>query len=484
MENVIEGITGKIKDELNDIPHRVDKKKKESKKKLKQKELERAYLDHIKEEQQQNKKLIRKLKKETEKTESIQKKNEKLESRINNLEKDYKQEIKHLKRDLFESKKEMEQEQDKNKEIENLKKQIKSYQDDFNWYKEQGIDLRTIQQDLIEYKQEVSEKLDESKKREQHYKKQCEAMRRKTKRNRKQSIKHHRKQKQFKEENGHISDKLGRYKEIVREKDIEIKDLHKEVLELTRERKGNITVQDALNVIEKELTIKSVKRFGRLEKLYGTYEKLKQERYEKDNLKSIEYGYVIHQKGQILFQSVDGGKPYKVTNKFFMYVKNNAVCKVKRYRNGENIISDIYKDMKELGKYNDLTETVEQRLKTNNSKKKNDTKSVSVGEDFIKTVAPYKVLVLSSKDLKSYQTYLHGSHNNVEFISPYSEGERKVQSLIDKADIVAVRPDAVAHSVTNYLKSTAKDKTVFCYDASPNTLAVGIYTKVKELIGK
>lgn len=253
-----------------------------------------------------------------------------------------------------------------------------------------------------------------------------------------------------------------------------IEELEREVLsERQKQVKYQEDVDGMLVGLFERLDITTVGRYKKLGDLYKRYEEVKKEKEKEERFIKEDVGYVRSKNGRLYYITSKDKRIGEVTDTEGYQLRNGDVCRVKIYEDKIKLV--------EVFKENKL-----RRYKRNQTLKKGMEEKTEAGKDsgyipgFEEDLEGKEILVVTAKGLQRYRNYFK-RYTNIEIVDPYSEGERKMRQLIQRATAVVVRTDAVPHSVTDYVKERYKDKTQMLYNPTSTDVKNAIVDVVKGL---
>lgn len=473
-DNFVEELTSKTKEKLNGIPHRLEKGKQRDRKQDQQ-----DYIKGLEEDVEQliltSNRWLKKYNKKQKDLENERVENKKLKEEIHDLNVDKNKLLKDTKQLNYKVNKATENEESIEKELTDIKQQLLIYKQKERKEIEQGIHVETLQKEFEAYKAEAEEKI-------RSLKGELAVQKRRNK-NIVKSVNGEKRSKRRKDTE--IEKLIEEIKE--RDKSIEkhkegkavlrntIENYKKRIKELT-EKESQQSLEEVVKAIEYDTEKLNEQDLNTLEKMYQTYKSLLQKKEREDQILEVKNGYIVKDK-EPFFISLDNQKPIKVTNPKHLILKDGDVCRVYILKGGIAEVDIIHKD-------NDYkTFTLEEKLKLKEVQKAGRDKK-KIHPQFLDKVHDKNVVVITAKGVQSYQSYLGKYRNAVVFINPYDMGLKQIYNLIDKADIVVARTDAVPHSVSDYLKENWKEKTSLGYKLSSKALAGIIYNQADKLSDK
>lgn len=469
--NVIDALADKVRQEADEkVPHRADKIEKKKAEDKKIKEQINSYKQKIKELEKESNKWNKKYNRKNKEMETSGKKIRNLENFISKQDKEMNSYVKKLKQVKYELDTIKKDYQSCVTDLSNTKEELFLYQEREKKQKEQGLHVPTVLEEFEQYKKEKSLELqrlrNENKLLKTKNKRVREHLKGVNKRVEKDKRKKVNQSKVVREKDQRIRKllaKQGEYKQQVAEYRKRFDSLREQA---TREKTFEDMVQELLD----NLSTDTVSDFSGVEKLYREYKRTLQQKKREDSIEGVKNGYILKE-GKTFFMSLDESPPRKLNNPKRLRVNDGDACRVFLIKGGTAELDYIYQDTG----YSNTRLTVEEKLKLKETSNLRKGKKYKVNEKFMEVVYDKQVIVISAKGLDRYKEYLGRYGNVIKFINPYDTGTKSVFSSIDKADVVVVRPDAVAHSITDYIKENAKDKTTFVYNASAKDVTSAIY---------
>lgn len=473
--NIIDALIEKTKDKLDEIPHRQSNVRETTKKGISEEE---NYRRKLKEQEETIKSLERKLNRSKKDLDERDRKARITEEKLKKvLERAERQ-----KKDLKDEQKVVNYLKGQNhvleETLEQVQAEVKGYRERDVGYEEQGILtadllLRIDEQD-VQIKKLLTEKHKERRKwewKEQNLQGHIRGANRSRKRVKNELEK-------VKENMKPLSYRIGVLGEENKKLREQNKILAEDMQQVRVDNHRNLNNPERLvTTLIDNLTVETFSGYADMKKLMNLYGVVRKEIKEQADYLGEDLGYVILEGSDHYFISLEEQKAYLIGNIGERKVGEGTVCRAAIYVDKPAEILEFYGTR--AGRRTRKTYTQERIARINKVQQGRNQKN-NLGETFFKEVHGYETLVITAKNLPKYQEYFH-RYGVIDVVDPFSEGARKLKSKINKADIVIVRTDAVPHRVTDHLKETCKEKTVFTIKVKSSEIAGEIYGKSQEL---
>lgn len=474
-KGVLEKAINNVESQIANIPHNQQKNKKEE---VEEEKLIVEFQLDIDELNKTNKKLAKKVTKRDEQLE----KQEKLLGEENELRLEMQKKAKEATKEANKERYEKEQIEKKLenmlRDYNNIKQELDAYKEEERIQKEQGNHVDSVRLEFNKYKENAERQIEALKNGHKTLLKKLRG----EKMNRVGSDR--KAKKEFKRAEIHLKKihskdkKINKLNTALTEHKDQIQYLQTRLEQVSNIDLSEYQISEILSHLMRTLSSSNLTEFKMLENLNALYQSLQEKRKTKKNTIDLEIGYITKGENEIpLFIPTSSSGQYMLTNPQELKFFNGDPCRVLTYKDGTAELRYVYKEM-ELEESEEIT--LEDKLKLRKAREIQDKKSNGINEIFLEAIKDHSILVLTGKNIGGYRRLLDRYAENIEITNAYQSGYKNAKRKIDKADIVIACTDSISHTITEYVKEHASDKTRLVYELNPLEMTAVIYEQSKQ----